>query len=347
MVENRDSETLAPPFVKPRMAASATRSAGSDTVHAEPFAPSREPAGTGPSVSPTTLTAAGPATDSGSAIPAAAHTAPSRNTAPPPSPRGQRASGVRLTQTRWFTIVGGAILPVLLLLAWQLTTTLGLVPASQLPSPAMVWAAAVDLAERGTLGQAIAISVQRVLIGFAIGAVLGLVVGAVVGLSRFADVLLAPTLGAIRAVPSLAWLPLLVLWLKIGEESKITLIAIGAFFPVYTMVAAALRHVDRHLVEAGRAFGLSGVKLFTTVQLPAVIPTVISALRLALAQAWLFLVAAELIAASMGLGFLLTDSTNNGRLDRTILAIILLAVFGKLSDSLVSVVEKRVIRKWA
>lgn len=297
------------------------------------------PATSAPFVSPATLTAAAPDTASGYIIPAAAHTAP---------PRPPRASGKRtLTHKRWFVIVGGALLPLLLLTAWQLTTSLGLVPISQLPSPEMVWLAALDLIERGTLGQAIAISVQRVLIGFGIGAALGLFIGAIVGLSRLGDILLAPTLGAIRAVPSLAWLPLLVLWLKLGEESKITLIAIGAFFPVYTMVSAALRHVDRHLVEAGRAFGLNGFTLFTTVQLPAVIPSVISGLRLALAQAWLFLVAAELLGASMGLGFLLTDSTNNGRLDRTFLAIILLAVLGKLSDSLVSLVEKWVNRKWA
>ena len=208
-------------------------------------------------------------------------------------------------------------------------------------------ARAVDLAQRGLLGLYVAISTQRVLIGFAIGGALGLVIGAVVGLSRLGDILLAPTLGAIRAVPSLAWIPLLILWFKIGEESKIILISIGAFFPVYTIVASSLRHVDRHLIEAGRAFGLSGVRLFTSVQLPAVVPSVISGLRLALAQSWLFLVAAELIASSMGLGFLLNDSGQNGRIDRIFLAIILLAVLGKLTDALVGLFEKWAVRKWA
>ncbi|MFF2372289.1 ABC transporter permease [Agromyces sp. NPDC058110] len=260
-----------------------------------------------------------------------------------------RATGARrrLVDRRWFVIVGGAIIPVVLLLTWQFVSTNGLVPVSMLPSPEMVWLAAVDLAQRGVLGLYIAISTQRVLVGFAIGALFGLAIGAVVGLSRLGDILLSPTLGAIRAVPSLAWVPLLILWLKIGEESKITLIAIGAFFPVYTIVAAALRHVDRQLLEAGRAFGLSGLRLFTTVQLPAVVPSVVSALRLALAQAWLFLVAAELIASSMGLGFLLLDSGQNGRIDRIFLAIILLAVLGKLTDALVGLFEKWAVRKWA
>ncbi|MWB98963.1 ABC transporter permease [Agromyces seonyuensis] len=253
----------------------------------------------------------------------------------------------RLVDRRWFRILGGALIPIVLLVTWQVVSTSGAVPVSMLPSPEMVWLASVDLAQRGLLGLYVAISTQRVFIGFAFGAAFGLAIGAVVGLSKLGDILLSPTLGAIRAVPSLAWVPLLILWFKIGEESKIILIAIGAFFPVYTIVAAALRHVDRQLLEAGRTFGLTGLRLFTTVQLPAVVPSVISALRLALAQAWLFLVAAELIASSMGLGFLLVDSGNNGRIDRIFLAIILLAVLGKVTDALVGVFEKWAIRRWA
>lgn len=258
-----------------------------------------------------------------------------------------RPTGAAFWSRRSTRVVGGALLPLLLLAVWHLVTTGGLVPPYQLPAPASVWKAAVDLAQRGDLQTHLAISLQRVLIGFAIGALAALVVAAFVGLSRAGDVLLAPTLAAIRAVPSLAWVPLLILWMKIGEESKITLVAIGAFFPVYTTVAAALRHVDPHLVEAGRAFGLRGVTLFRSVQLPAVIPSVMSGLRLGLAQAWLFLVAAELIAASMGLGFLLTDSQNNGRVDRILLAIVLLALIGKLTDSVVALVEKQLLRRFA
>lgn len=244
-------------------------------------------------------------------------------------------------------LIGGFLVPLALVAIWYQVTAAGLVPAYRLPSPAAVWAAGVDLAGRGLLGQYIAISTQRVLIGFAIGAGLGLLTGAVVGLSRLADLLVAPTLGAIRAVPSLAWVPLLIIWLKIGEESKITLIVIGAFFPVYTTVAGALRHVDPHLVELGRAYGLRGARLFALVQLPSVLPSVISGLRLALAQAWLFLVAAELIASSMGLGFLLMDSGNNGRVDRILLAIVLLALLGKLTDSLIGLGEKRLLARWS
>lgn len=260
--------------------------------------------------------------------------------APPGTP-------VRPRRRRPARVALGLVVPVVLLAVWQWVTSTGRVAPYQLPSPASVWTAGVDLADRGLLGQYVAISTQRVLIGFVIGGGLGLLAGSAVGLSRWADGLLAPTLGAVRAVPSLAWIPLLITWLKFGEESKITLVAIGAFFPVYTTVVAALRHVDPQLVEAGRAYGLRGTRLLAGVQLPAALPGVIAGLRLALAQSWLFLVAAELLGASMGLGFLLTDSQNNGRVDRILLAIVLLAVLGKITDALIGLAEKSLLRRWA
>lgn len=253
----------------------------------------------------------------------------------------------RLLERPGARAVVGLAAPAVLLVLWWAVTAAGLLSAVQLPSPGAVLSAGVNLLERGDLWLHVGISTQRVLLGFLLGAALGLAVGSALGLSRWADALFAPLIGALRAVPSLAWVPLLILWMQIGEESKVTLIAIGAFFPVFTTVYAALRHVDPHLVEAGRAFGYHGLSLLRTVQLPAVVPAVFSGLRLALAQAWLFLVAAELIASSMGLGFLLTDSQNNGRTDRLILAIILLAVLGKLTDWLLGLLERRALRRWA
>lgn len=268
-----------------------------------------------------------------------------------PPPPGGSGGGVatrqRGTLSRPYAVgLLGLLVPAVLLAAWHWASTTGVFAVYQLPPPASVWAAGLDMQARGELGTHVAISTQRVLLGFAIGASLGLAIGAFVGLSRWSAVLFGPTIGAFRAVPSLAWVPLLILWLKLGEDSKVTLIAIGAFFPVYTMVAGALRHVDAHLVELGRAYGLNPLRLFTQIQLPSVLPSVVSGLRLALAQSWLFLVAAELAGASMGLGFLLTDSQNNGRVDRLVLAIVLLALLGKLTDSIIGLVENRLLRRW-
>lgn len=246
----------------------------------------------------------------------------------------------------WARVLGGLLVPIAVLLLWQLVTSTGAIPAYRLPPPASVVQAGIELHERSELWRHVAISVQRVVIGFAIGSLIGLAAAALVGLTRTGDVLLTPILAAFRAIPSLALVPLLILWMQIGEESKITLIAIGAFFPVFTTVGGALRHVDPQLVEMGRSFGLRGGALLRTVQLPAVVPALVSGLRLALAQSWLFLVAAELIAASMGLGFLLTESQSTGRVDRILLTIVLLAVLGTLSDAVLSLVQRRLLRRW-
>lgn len=246
----------------------------------------------------------------------------------------------------WVRIAGGFVVPVVIVTAWQYVTATGIVPPYRLPGPWAVVEAGVELVESGKLWLHIAISVQRVFIGFLCGSVIALGFAAVVGLSRAGGVLFAPILVAIRAVPSLAWVPLLILWFQVGEESKIILIAIGAFFPVYTTVADALRHVDPQLVEAGRTFGLRGWSLFRTVQLPAVIPSVVSGLRLALAQAWLFLVAAELLAASMGLGWMLNDSQQTGRVDRILLAIVLLALLGTITNAILILFEKAILKRW-
>jgi sulfonate transport system permease protein len=258
----------------------------------------------------------------------------------------RRRDGARSARDALTRTAVGLVVPAVVVGVWAVVTATGAVPAHLLPAPLDVVRAGVQLAEQGILGPYVAISLQRVLLGFALGATVGLVLGAVVGLSRVGRLLLAPTAGAFRTVPSLAWVPLLLLWMGINEDSKVTLVAIGAMFPVYTTVAGALRHVDPHLVEAGRAFGLTRIPLLVTVQLPAALPAVVSGLRLALAQSWLFLVAAELLAASMGLGFLLTESSANGRVDRVLLAIVLLAVLGAVTDAVVGLVERVLVRRW-
>lgn len=251
--------------------------------------------------------------------------------------RGKKAS--------WFgAVLLGMILPVVLLMLWQWLSTNGSYSASQLPTPSAVGSALIELIERGTYWTHVAISVQRVLLGFAIGATAGLALGSLVGLSPRASSLLSPTIQAIRAVPSLAWVPLLVLWMGIYEGPKVTLVAIGAFFPVFTTVASGFMHTDRKLLEVGRAYGLTGYKLVTGILLPAAAPTIFAGLRLGLAQSWLFVVAAELIASSKGLGFLLIDSQNTSRTDILLLAIISLAVLGKTTDVILASLEKRTLR---
>jgi sulfonate transport system permease protein len=230
-------------------------------------------------------------------------------------------------------------------LIWQLVTAAELFSASQLPPPGDVVGALDGLLRRGELWTHLEASLRRVLLGYVAGAGGALALGSLIGLSGTARRMLAPTIAAVRTVPSLAWVPLLLLWFGIDETPKVTLVAIGAFFPVYTTTASALSHVDAHLLEVGRAYGRRGASLLATVMLPAAAPELVNGLRLGLANAWLFLVAAELIASSKGLGFLLIDSQNTGRTDVMLLAIIVLAGLGKLSDAVLAGLERRMVRQ--
>ena len=236
------------------------------------------------------------------------------------------------------------LVPVGLLLLWQTITVAEVFDRSQLPGPVDVLLASWELATRNQLALHILVSVQRVLSGFAVGSVLAIAIGLAVGLSRNVEELLAPTIQALRAIPSLAWVPLLILWMGVDEGPKVTLVAIGAFFPVYANLVAGIRQIDRKLVEVGYAYGLRGLVLIRQVMLPASLPSLLTGLRIGLAQGWLFLVAAELIAASRGLGFLLIDSQNTGRADIIVMSIVLLALLGKTTDWLLQLLEHRLLR---
>ncbi len=235
--------------------------------------------------------------------------------------------------------MGRFVVPLTLLAAWWAATASGAIKSYQLASPRDV----VRELGSGMLWRDIGASVERVALGFAIALCLALILGSVVGSSRAAERALDPTLQAIRAVPSLAWVPLILLWLGIGETAKITLVAIGAFFPIYVSLVAGIRGVDRKLIEVGQTFGLSRAALVTRVLVPATLPQLLVGARIGLTQAWLFVVAAELLAATNGLGFLLTDGQQTSRTDEILVAILLFALCGKLSESLMRALERRLV----
>lgn len=264
-------------------------------------------------------------------------------------------SNTRLAQTTPSSVAAGAqravrlpaaqllalALPAFLLVAWFVATDVAqLFRANQLPSPIQVLRTAADLAAGGDLFRHVSASIGRVLAGFGIGATLSLLVSVVVGLSRIVERALDPTLQGIRSVPSLAWVPFLLLWMGIGETPRVTLIAIGAFFPVYVNLVSGIRNVDRKLVEVGYVFGLSRADLVRRIIVPAALPYLLTGLRVGLGQAWLFLVAAELIASISGLGFMLIDGQNSARPDIMMVSILTLAVLGKLSDGLLRTIER-------
>jgi sulfonate transport system permease protein len=233
--------------------------------------------------------------------------------------------------------------PITLVVAWFAATSTGAIKSYQLASPQAVLVELNALASRGLFWTDLGASLERVATGFALAALLAIVLGSLVGASRTAEKLLDPTLQAVRSVPSLAWVPLLLLWLGIGETAKIALVAIGAFFPVYVALASAIRNVDRKLVEVARVLGVRGLPFIARVLLPAALPQLLVGLRIGLTQAWLFLVAAELLGASRGLGFLLTDGQQIARTDEILVAILAFAICSKLSESGMRLLERRLV----
>lgn len=260
----------------------------------------------------------------------------SENTLPKAAPAPRRASPA------WRRGAKGWLLPCLIVIVLEIVVRVGWIPAYQMPAPSDIALTLVELAQ-GALGKHVLASVGRVLAGFVIGASLALVFAAWVGLSREAEAYLEPTFAGLRAIPSLAWVPLLLLWLGIDETSKIVLIAIGAFFPVYVNGVAAIRNIDRKLVEVGQMYGFNARRLTLRILLPAAMPGLFTGLRSGLSMAWMFLVAAELIAATKGLGYLLSDGRETSRPDIVLAAILALAVLGKLSDGVLAAVERRCV----
>ena len=254
-----------------------------------------------------------------------------------------RATAARSLRRRWPSLLPW-ILPLAILVLWWGSVVFGIFAAYQLPPPPTVLDAAIALWRRGLLQQDIVATVGRVLIGYAIGSLLAIALGTVTGLSRRVEQAVEPTLQALRSVPTLAWAPLLLLWLGIDEPPKLTLVAIGSFFPVYVNLVAGITNVDRKLVEVARAYGLRDREIARRVVLPASLPSLLTGLRLGLTQAWLFVVVAEFFGASAGLGFRLTDSQQSTRADLMFVALVCLAALGKLSDTLLRAVERRVLR---
>jgi sulfonate transport system permease protein len=205
-----------------------------------------------------------------------------------------------------------------------------------LPPPSVIFATFWELAQTGELQRHTLATTLRVAAGFGFGVLAGTLGGAITGYSPLVRRLLDPTVQALRAIPSLAWVPLFVLWFGIFESSKVILIAVGVFFPVYLGVMGAIASVDRKLVEVGRVFRLSDAAMVRRILLPAVLPAYVIALRTGLGLGWMFVVAAELLGASEGLGYLLVDGQQLGKPAEIVAAIVAFAVIGKLADWIIA-----------
>ena len=238
----------------------------------------------------------------------------------------------------------GLLLPIALAVLWEIAVRMGFSNGRLVPPPSVIWNTFADLAATGELQQHAFATIWRVAWGFLFGVLAGTILGAIAGYSALTYRLLDPTLQGLRAVPSIAWVPLFILWFGIFEASKIILIAVGVFFPVYLGVMGAVLSVDRKIVEVGRVFRLSGLAMVRRILLPAVMPAYVIALRAGLGLGWMFVLAAEFLGASTGLGFLLIDGQQLGKPAQIVAAIVAFAILGKASDWLIVLVSSPFLR---
>ena len=229
----------------------------------------------------------------------------------------------------------GLVLPVALAAVWEFVVRMGWASGRLAPPPSVIFATFADLARTGELQRNTLVTLARVAAGFGIGVAVATVLGAAAGYSPLVRRLLDPTVQGLRAIPSIAWVPLFILWLGIFEASKVALIAVGVFFPVYLGLMGAIQSVDRKLVEVGRAFRLTDVEMVRRILLPAVLPAYVLSLRSGLGLGWMFVIAAELMGASEGLGYLLLDGQQLGKPAEIIAAIVAFAIVGKATDWLI------------
>jgi len=243
----------------------------------------------------------------------------------------------------WYHILPW-LLPVLTLIVWQTVSSLGWLTPAQLPSPVEIVKQFIRLTSNGTLFDHLKISLGRAITGFLLGGSLGLLAGILSGLGKLMERTIDPTIQMLRTVPHLIIAPLFIMWFGIDELSKVLLISFGAFFPMYINTYLGIRSVDVKLFEVTRVLQFNRFQQVIKLVIPSALPNILLGVRLSLGISWLGLVVAELMGSSNGVGFMIQDARQYSQTDIVFVGILLFAIAGKLSDSLVRVLEWRFLR---
>lgn len=237
----------------------------------------------------------------------------------------------------------GLLIPVLLLILWQIAENKGAINSSVLPAPSTLQQRFVELFQDGTLIENLRISLFRVLAGYLLGAALGLLFGVIVGFSKTAEKLSSVMIGLFRPIPALACIPILILLLGIGEESKIVVIMIGSFWPMLLNTIQGIHSVDPKLLELGRILEKNKLETIFQIILPSAFPSIFTGLRLGISASWTNIVAAEMIAASSGMGHMISYAREMSQPASVLIGIFSIGIVGLLIDSLVICIQKKVV----
>jgi sulfonate transport system permease protein len=246
---------------------------------------------------------------------------------------------------KWFNRSQPWIIPIMILIVWEVIASLEFVTASLFPSPLTVLISGWELIVTGELTHHVLASLSRAAIGILIGGLIGFALGILNGLSDISFRLTDTTIQMIRNIPHLALLPLVIVWLGIDESAKIFLVVLGVLFPIYINTYHGIRTVDSGFIEMGKMYKLKGWKLFKHILLPGALPSIFVGLRYALGVMWLTLIVAETIPTEEGIGYLATNAREFMQTDIIILSIVIYALLGKLADIIAQFGEKRAL-KW-
>lgn len=229
---------------------------------------------------------------------------------------------------------------------WELVARSGVVSESVFPPPFHAIEVGLHKVPLPDLGGHIWISLQRIVFGFSAGALLGVVIAIAGGWYRVFGNLMRPVVELLRPIPPLAWIPMAIVWFGLGEPSKVFVIFLGAFFPVLTNTWKGMSNIDATLLRAGQTMGLSGPELLMKVAIPATLPDIATGLRIGWGLAFGVLVAAELIAADSGLGYMIMNARQLGEVDVIILGILVIGAANLVTDWLLAMVLAGWLGKW-
>ncbi|MDQ0391138.1 ABC transporter permease [Labrys monachus] len=262
-----------------------------------------------------------------------------------PAPRRRRSSGigVPIARSRFLTIAVAMFAG--LGLAWWAATAFGLVAPIFLPSPGGVAAQLAKLAADGTLWTDLGISIYRICVGFLIASALAIPIGVLIGSFGAWEAAIEPLVDFIRYMPVVAFVPLSILWAGTGDSQKFLIIFIGTFFQQVLMIMDNVKRVPRDFIGLGRTLGLPDRKILTRIVVPSALPGIWDTLRISLGWAWTWLVLAELVAATSGLGYRITVSQRYFQTNTIIGYILLLGVLGLITDQVMKALEKMLFRQ--
>lgn len=247
-----------------------------------------------------------------------------------------------ITKSRKKRHIEGALpwlIPVAIIIIWEVIVDAGMIDTTYVPSPSAVGSQAITLWQEGTLQQNIGISLYRATIGLLIGGTIGFTLGVANGLSRISNLLFNSTVQMVRNIPHLALIPLIIIWLGIGEPAKVTLVAIGVMFPIYINTLHGIQSIDPKLIEMGRSYQLSKWQMLTKIIFPGAMPTILMGIRYALGVMWTILIVSETISSSSGIGYMETNAQQFLDMPTIFLAIIIYAILGKVSDWIAALLE--------